>query len=143
METLVIVIFWIYCCLFPFDPFRRIYVSSTTIDDFLFAYLMHYWQIIKNKVAILHELFQIYLVLMHEWIKMVYEVTIMKILWTVITVWRHSLVSSHPCKSKLFSLVLKKYPKIDIIVFSFLSNLVRFLSPIQNNLTGLFLQNCF
>lgn len=55
---------------FYFNPFRIINAWSTMIDACLISYLMHFWNIIKNKVAALHVLFQTFFILTQEWIKM-------------------------------------------------------------------------
>ena len=55
---------------FYFNPFRIINAWSPMIDACLISYLMHFWNIIKNKVAALHVLFQTFFILTQEWIKM-------------------------------------------------------------------------
>ena len=57
LETVVIIIFWIYCCFSIFNAFGRIYLWSTTIEAYLIAIIMHSWKIIKNKVTALYRTF--------------------------------------------------------------------------------------
>ena len=62
--------FFQFLVAFYFNPFRIINAWSTMIDACLISYLMHFWNIIKNKVAALHVLFQTFFILTQEWIKM-------------------------------------------------------------------------
>ena len=61
LKTVGIINFWIYCC--------WIFVWCPTVEAYLIAHIMLSWNIINNKAATLHRLFQIYLILMHKWIK--------------------------------------------------------------------------
>ena len=55
--------FRLFVALLLLSLLRRIYVWSITIDGCLIVYIMHYWNIIKIKVAAFHGLFQTCLIL--------------------------------------------------------------------------------
>ena len=67
----------------------------------------------------------------------------MEILENLKTVLRHRLVPSFPCRKKFVVLVLKKYTKTGIKVFSVLPNFARFLDFSQNILHSIICRNKF
>ena len=68
-KTVFVITFWIFCCFFVFDSFRRIYVWSAVIHGCLMTHIIRSRNIIKCKVATPHRLFQIYLIIMQKQIK--------------------------------------------------------------------------